>query len=348
MKKIISIIGARPQFIKHAPIQLALERVAISRTIHTGQHFDENMSDIFFKELKMNPPDYKFKLKGKSHAEQTAEMMVQIEKILLNEQPEAVLVYGDTNSTLAGALAAAKLQIRLIHIEAGLRSFNREMPEEINRVLTDHVSDLLFCPSETAMTNLRVEGVTQNVHLCGDVMKDMIKIAEPFLKNHLPGKPYYFATIHRPYNTDNPTRMKALLEAFQNLKAPVIFPVHPRTTGRITEFNLDINSYPNIVSIPPVGYFDSLSYQRHSNGVITDSGGMQKEAYWLRKKCLTIRKETEWIETLEHGWNHLIYDDLEKIQDSLFMEVPGPNNDMLYGSYTNSNEIVQTIYDFLI
>lgn len=346
MKKIISVVGARPQFIKHTPVQLELQKHFDAITIHTGQHYDADMSDIFFNELKIPKPEYHLTLKGKLHGEQTAEMMVEIEKISLQEQPAAILVYGDTNSTLAAALVAAKLNIPVIHVEAGLRSFNKEMPEEVNRILVDHVSKILFCPSAIAVQHLKNEGVTTNVYLCGDVMKDMLQLATPFLRDLMGDEKYYFATIHRPYNTDSRERMLEILNRFQQLSAKVVFPIHPRTSNLLQKYNIDRSDYDNIIMIPPVGYFDSLSYQKNALAVLTDSGGMQKEAYWLGKKCVTVRKETEWVETLEGGWNTLCFDQLDNIQQ--IIDAPaGEYNELLYGEDLVAKRIVANIIENL-
>lgn len=348
MKKIVSIIGARPQFIKHAPVQIELQKHFTALTIHTGQHYDSSMSDIFFSELKIPAPDYHFSLNhGSQQGMQTAQMMTEIEKVVLEEKPQAVLVYGDTNSTLAGALVASKLQIPVIHIEAGLRSFNKEMPEEINRILTDHVSSLLFCPSELAVENLAKEGIKENVLLCGDVMKDMLLLASGFVAHKMPDQPYYFATIHRPYNTDYKERMEVILDTFQALDAPVVFAIHPRTTKKLEDYNIDVKAYDNVMLVPPVGYFDSLSYQKYARGVITDSGGMQKEAYWLKKRCITIRKETEWVETLKDGHNLLVFDDLHLLPGLLQRPPVNDFNEQLYGSGNAAAEITAQILNYL-
>lgn len=343
-KKIISIIGARPQFIKHAPMQLALQKTFNTVTIHTGQHYDSNMSQIFFEELKIKKPDYHLQILGSSHGQQTAEMITQIEEILIQENPDGVLVYGDTNSTLAGVIAASKLNIGIIHIEAGLRSFNKLMPEEINRILTDHCSTLLFCPSDLAESHLKREGIIKNVFITGDVMKDMLNLAEPFLENKM-NTSYYFATIHRPYNTDYLNRIKDILQIFNQLKLPVVFAIHPRTKKLLESYRVDITSYKNILFIDPVGYFDCLSYQKYSSAVITDSGGMQKEAYWLKKRCITLRSETEWSETLNGNWNILEFEKLANIQKHLDAELQN-YDELLYGDGNSALEISNIIFDY--
>lgn len=343
MKKIISIIGARPQFIKHAPLQMELQKCFQALTIHTGQHYDPEMSEIFFNELKMPLPDYKLSLSASAQGEQTAKIMIGVEEIFIKEQPDLVLVYGDTNSTLAGAIVAAKLNIPIIHIEAGLRSFNREMPEEINRILTDHVSSMLFCPSEMAVKTLSEEGITEGVFITGDVMKDTLRLAIPFLKHKMDGNRYYFATIHRPYNADNEQRLAQLFTAFEELHAPVVFPIHPRTRKNVLQYGIQMDKYRNIRFIDPIGYFDSLSYQMYADAVITDSGGMQKEAYWLKKKCITIRKETEWNETLQQGHNTLIFDDLSILPAIIKETTKADFDETLYGVGNAAEQIVQLI-----
>lgn len=342
MKKIISVVGARPQFIKHAPVSVALKKKFQSLSIHTGQHYDENMSRIFFDELKIDRPDFMLNIgKASMHGAQTALMLQQIEEILVAEKPGAVLLYGDTNSTIAGSLAASKLGMPVIHIEAGLRSFNREMPEEINRIVTDHLSQLLFSPTPAGIENLKKEGIEKGVFHTGDVMCDMLYMMKPFLERKEKGS-YYFVTLHRPYNTDEQERMVKVIEVLNKLDSPVIFSVHPRTRNNLKRWSVDLASFSNIRFIEPVGYKDSLSYQAFSDCVITDSGGIQKEAYMLKKQCITVRKETEWVETLEGGCNSLVFDDLEKIHDLVLKR-----HDLvfknLYGDGHAAEEIVSII-----
>jgi UDP-GlcNAc3NAcA epimerase len=336
------VIGARPQFIKHAPVSVALKRRFQSLSIHTGQHFDENMSRVFFDELNIDKPDFLLDLgKPVSHGAQTAVMLQQVEEILLKEKPDAVLLYGDTNSTIAGSLAASKLNIFIIHIEAGLRSFNREMPEEINRVVTDHLSSLLFAPTETAVQNLKNEGITKGVHRTGDVMCDSLQMMKPFLEENVSGS-YYFTTLHRPYNTDEDERLVRILNVLNQLDKPVVFPIHPRTSNLLKSRGEDLNAFPNIRFIPPVGYKDCLSYQAYCDCVITDSGGIQKEAYMLEKQCITIRKETEWVETLKGGCNTLVFDHPETIKDIL-SEKNTLHFEKLYGDGNAAEEIAELI-----
>ncbi len=342
MKKILAIIGARPQFIKHAPIELAMKDKAQLVTIHTGQHYDERMSQIFFDELKMTPPKYQLNVGSATHGVQTGKMMAEIDKILLDEKPDAVLVYGDTNSTLAGALCASKLHIPVIHIEAGLRSFNKKMPEELNRVLTDHVSNLLFAPTNHAVANLEDEGITENVYKSGDVMCDMALIAKERVKNQS-SSPYILVTIHRPYNTDDKVRITEILTQLNALGTPVKFPMHPRTKNLLATFGISMEDFQNIEVLTPQSYFDTIELLANCSCLVTDSGGMQKEAYILEKQCVTIRSETEWVETLENGWNQLIFDDLSQLAPSIRKE-PGQYTPNIYGDGTAAISIAQKIF----
>jgi UDP-GlcNAc3NAcA epimerase len=347
MKTILSIIGARPQFIKHAPVQLQLQKYFKALTVHTGQHYDSNMSNVFFKELDIPEPDYLFDIGGsKSQGEQTAIMMIEIEKVCSKILPDAVLVYGDTNSTLAAVLVSSKMNIPIIHIEAGLRSYNRSMPEEINRIVADEFSQLLFCPTIQSIDNLEKEGISHNhIYLSGDVMCDTLHLVKEKIQKLYDG-PYYFATLHRPYNTDTVERLGYILLALNRLDKKVIFPIHPRTVARMQSFGLNTTDYSNILFINPTGYVESLSYQRYSNGIITDSGGMQKEAYMLKKKCVTVRTETEWTETLSAGWNTLMFDDLSTLSEIL-SGPEGEYDNYLYGDGHAAEEIAKTIKDFL-
>jgi UDP-GlcNAc3NAcA epimerase len=311
--KILAIVGARPQFIKHAAISRALAQKCTSLSIHTGQHYDERMSEIFFTELGLPRPTYHLRIGDATrHGTQTARMLEQIEGVLVEERPDGILVYGDTNSTLAGALAAAKLNMPVIHVEAGLRSFNRSMPEEINRVMTDHVSTLLFAPTQTAVENLRSEGITTGVFRTGDVMCDTLLLMRPYLARKHDGD-YFFCTLHRPYNTDTRERLLRILATLDRLPGPVVFPVHPRAVGNLRRWEVDTARFGNIRFMAPLGYEDCLSYQSHARCVITDSGGIQKEAYMLGVPCITVRSETEWVETLQDGCNTLVFDAVEDI-----------------------------------
>jgi UDP-N-acetylglucosamine 2-epimerase (non-hydrolysing)/UDP-GlcNAc3NAcA epimerase len=346
---VCTIVGARPQFIKAAPVSRVLATSVREVLIHTGQHYDYGMSDVFFKEMDMRPPDYHLGAGGGTHAEQTAKMLIEIEKILNSVKPDYVLVYGDTNSTLAGALAAAKAQIPLAHVEAGLRSFNRAMPEEMNRVLTDHVSSLLFCPTDAAIENLSKEGITREVHRVGDVMYDALlhnlgiaRRRSTILKTlGLKKGSYALATVHRAANTDDPARMTAILNALALLPIQVIFPVHPRTRKMIQETGLPISN--NVRMIEPVGHFDVLILQENANCILTDSGGMQKEAYLLGVRCITLREETEWVETVQAGWNKLTGVDVDAIRTAFESWHPVGERSALYGNGQAAEEICQVL-----
>jgi len=322
--KIVTIVGARPQFIKCAPVSRALRAEHEEILVHTGQHYDANMSDVFFTELAIPAPDYNLGIGSGLQGEQTGRMLAEIETVLLEEQPDMVLVYGDTNSTLAGALAAVKIHIPVAHVEAGLRSFDRSMPEEINRIVTDHVSNLLFCPTQTAVDNLAAEGITEGVHLTGDVMVDALlyntEIAEQsstILKDlNLVGGQYFVATVHRASNTDTEENLRNIVEAFGKIGESgnrVIFPAHPRTVKYLKEYCLYDHLPENITLTEPLPYLDMLHLMRHAKMILTDSGGVQKEAYILKVPCVTLRENTEWVETLEDGWNVLVGADGENI-----------------------------------
>lgn len=312
--KIVSIVGARPQFIKCAPVSRELRKKHDEVLVHTGQHYDRGMSGIFFEELNIPMPDYNLNVGSGTHGKQTGAMLAGIEEILINERPDIVLVYGDTNSTVAGALAASKLHIKVAHVEAGLRSYDLSMPEEINRILTDHISSILFCPTQTAVNNLEKEGITKGVLLVGDVMADAMEYNRTMAErvSHIvdnlgitKGK-YLVVTIHRPGNTDNKSRMADIMGVLGESEEDVIFPAHPRTLKYLKEYDILGNLRKNVKIIEPLGYLDMLMLMSSANKVITDSGGVQKEAYLLKVPCITLRENTEWIETVESGWNDLV------------------------------------------
>jgi UDP-N-acetylglucosamine 2-epimerase len=322
--KIVSIVGARPQFIKSAPVSKAIAKTGFQEyLVHTGQHYEYGMSQIFFEEMGIQEPNINLNVGSGTHAQQTSKMLVGIEQVLLSHKPDIVLVYGDTNSTLAGALVAAKLQIKLAHIESGLRSYNRQMPEEHNRVLTDHCSDLLFCPTQTAVNNLAHEGIQQGVYLVGDTMYDAIlqfsniAVQRSLILGKIKLKPkeYLLATIHRPYNTDNPNILRSILSAFGQVDETVIFPIHPRTLNALKTANITIPS--NVKVIEPIGYLDMLMLEQNARIILTDSGGIQKEAYFFKIPCLILRPETEWVESTESGWNKLVGTDAINIVTAL-------------------------------
>ncbi len=324
----LSIVGARPQFVKAAMIAAAIREhnrepgsARIRHTlVHTGQHYDKNLSDVFFNELPLPEPKHHLGVGSGSHGKQTAALLERIETVLLEEEPDVAIVYGDTNSTVGGALAAAKLKIRIAHIEAGLRSFNRGMPEELNRVATDHLSSLLFCPTGTAVRNLKREGITDGVFLTGDVMLDAVvtfrSLAEKRSRviSELGLEPggYILLTIHRAENTDSVEQMVKVVELIAQLKRPTVFPIHPRTrdrlasTPKLRKLNRALLNAGNLRVIDPVSYLDMLALESRARLILTDSGGVQKEAYFLGVPCLTLRDETEWTETLKGGWNRLV------------------------------------------
>lgn len=321
--KILSVVGARPQFIKAAALSTALRAVGHTEfLVHTGQHYDAAMSDVFFQELGIPEPDANLNVGSGKHGEMTGAMLAGIERLCLEQKPDVVLVYGDTNSTLAGALAASKLNIPVAHVEAGLRSFNREMPEEINRVVTDHVSTWLFCPSPVSAENLAHEGITKGVHVVGDLMCDTLLRAAKIAKDKpsivskldLPDKGFALATIHRASNTDDEKILRGLLHALTHAGVPVVFPMHPRCRARIEGFGLhEALNHPNLKVIEPVGYLEMVQFLTGAKFVLTDSGGLQKEAYWMNVPCVTLREESEWTETVTSGWNHIAGTDPEKI-----------------------------------
>lgn len=310
--KIVTVVGARPQFIKAAALSRHLRNCHQEVLVHTGQHYDYEMSGIFFDGLDMPAPDVNLGVGSGNQGAQTGAMLEKIEQVLLKERPSWMVVYGDTNSTLGGALAAAKLHIPVAHVEAGLRSFNRRMPEETNRVITDHLSDLLFCPSQTSIKNLAAEGIVRNTHLVGDIMLDILNWAREgkawktsgiLEKLHLKEKGFFLCTVHRSENTDDSSRLSGILAALNALEKTVVFPVHPRTRKVISEGNFALK--PHVQLIEPVGYLDMVRLVAAAHIVLTDSGGLQKEAYWLGIPCVTLRDETEWVETVQAGWNKL-------------------------------------------
>lgn len=320
--KIISIVGARPQFIKAAPVCRALRAEHDELLVHSGQHYDYAMSDVFFEQLGIPKPDFNLAVGSGSHARQTGEMMPMLEELFQEQCPDVVLVYGDTNTTLAGGLAAAKLGIPVAHVEAGLRSFNRTMPEEINRVVVDHISDLLFCPTRTSVRNLSGEGITHGVHLVGDVMLDTARFfaetvdAAGTLEHFgLESGGYYLATVHRAGNSDSESNLSGIVDAFAQMDKPVIWAVHPRTSKNLELYGLDgkVTSSGNIRVIPPTNYMETVALLRNAAALLTDSGGMQKEAYFFGVPCVTLREETEWVETVELGWNTLTGADTQRI-----------------------------------
>ena len=365
--KIVTVVGARPQFIKAAVVSRAIAEynnsLAINDSLiqevilHTGQHYDADMSDVFFKEMDIPRPDYFLDINGSSHGAMTGQMMEEIETILLSEKPDWVLVYGDTNSTLAGALAASKLHMPIAHVEAGLRSYNRRMPEEINRVLTDHLSTVLFCPTKTAVKNLAQEGITADQstgqrEICqvGDVMYDATLVFKPFARKpefDIPDK-FILATLHRAENTDDKDRLSLIITALGEISktTPIVLPIHPRTRKKIIEAGIIID--PAIIVVTPVSYLVMLYLLDHCQLVMTDSGGLQKEAYFCAKPCITLRDETEWVELVEAGVNALVGADSDLLLKKwkTFVDATFNFETNLYGQGNTGQEIVRRLCEF--
>ena len=358
--KIITIVGARPQFIKAAVVSKAIDDYNVTsklkieeKIIHTGQHFDENMSDIFFNQMNIRKPDYNLNIHSLSHGAMTGQMIAGIEEILFKEQPDWLLVYGDTNSTLAGALAAKKLHIKVAHIEAGLRSFNNRMPEEINRILTDRISDILFCPTQKAIDNLKDEGydmLDNKVILSGDVMKDAAlyykTLAKKPIMDLLP-ESFILSTIHRAENTDDISKLKNIFQALSKIcdTTKIVIPLHPRTKKILAKNNIEINK--SIIFIEPVGYLQMVYLLDKCSLVMTDSGGLQKEAYFFKKPCITLREETEWIELLENGYSTIVGSDYAKIMDA-YVKIKATNfklieKEELYGKGDSGMKIIEKL-----
>lgn len=334
--KIVTIVGARPQFIKTPLISQEISKFATEILVHTGQHYDDKMSAIFFRELGIKKPKYNLAVGSGNQGEQTAKMLEGIEKILLKEKPDLVLIYGDTNSTLAGALAASKMHIPVAHVEAGLRSYNREMPEEINRIVADHISTLLFCPTRSSVKILKGEGISEGVYWTGDVMADIQKqqtahssqLTAKILKNYgLKSKEYILATVHRQENTDKRENLVNIVEAMIQIGEVIIWPIHPRTKKALSDYGLDkkLSQNPSVRLIGPVGFLETICLETNAKLILTDSGGVQKEAYLARVPGIILRRDTEWIEAVQSGWNHLVGTDVKKIV-KLAKNFPKPKN----------------------
>ncbi len=359
--KIVTVVGARPQFVKAATVSAAIARfnkagAAIEEVmVHTGQHYDPNMSQVFFDQLEVPRPKYNLAVGSGSHGAMTGKMLGAVEQILVDETPDWLLVYGDTNSTLAGALAASKLHVPVCHVEAGLRSFDKRMPEEVNRILTDHVSDLLLCPTHTATANLKNEGVTRGVHHVGDVMYDaalvFAKVAGPsadvLAQYGVASKRFLLATVHRAENTDDPTRLQGILTALGNLASeacPVLLPLHPRTRATLASRGLQalLERNPAFKTVEPVPFLDMIVLEQHAKLILTDSGGVQKEAYFHGVPCVTLRDETEWVETVDAGWNQLAGADQERIMLAAASARPGRVIDE-YGDGNAAGKVVELL-----
>ncbi len=355
MKKILTVIGARPQFIKAATISRVIAQYHSDKIkeliLHTGQHYDQNMSDIFFDEMNIPKPDFHLNIGGSTHGEMTGSMLTELEKIMLQEKPNLVLIYGDTNSTLAAALSAAKLHIPVAHVEAGMRSHNKKMPEEINRVLSDHVSTLLFCPTEVSANNLKKESIEDNIYIVGDVMYDAVLFynknskPSPIVSDIEPG--FYLATCHRQENTDSKENLVQIFKALTELskKKNVVLPLHPRTKKYIEKYGIDTSG---LTLIPPVGYFDILNLLKKASMVLTDSGGLQKEAYYFKKPVIILREETEWTELVDNQVGILSGANYEKIISSeleLSNLTSFPKN--LYGDGNSAKLIMEHIKSYI-
>lgn len=347
--RVVTVVGARPQFIKAAPVCRALRLRHEELLVHTGQHYDPSMSRVFFDELGIPAPDVDLGVGSGSHGAQTGRMLAALDELLDIEQPDLMLVYGDTNSTLAGALAAAKLHVPVAHIEAGLRSFDRSMPEEVNRVLVDHMSDILFCPTVCAIDNLAAEGVTRGVHQVGDVMLDTMRMfsesvdPRPVLDRHgVEQGGYYLATVHRAATSDSSERLSSVVRAFSRLDRPVVWSVHPRTRHNLERFGLwdDVVSSSSIVAVDPLSYTETSALLRGAHALLTDSGGMQKEAYFVGVPCVTLRDSTEWIETIELGWNRLTVIDEDAIVAAAGSVTLPDSRPEIYGDGRSAESIV--------
>ncbi len=352
--KLITIIGARPQFIKAAAVsrEIAQHKNIEEIIIHTGQHFDANMSEIFFEQMKIPEPDYNLEINSLTHGAMTGRMIERIEEVLLKEQPDWVLVYGDTNSTIAGSLAAKKLHIKVAHVEAGLRSFNRNMPEEINRILTDKISDILFCPTDTAVQNLQNEGIGRNslaqIVKSGDVMQDVAIFYSNLAQKpdfELPEK-FILSTIHRAENTDDPKRLTSIFNALSEISndIPIILPLHPRTKKIISNSQLKTQN-SKLIIIKPIGYLQMIYLLQNCSLVMTDSGGLQKEAFFFEKPCVTLRDETEWVELVDNGFNKIVGADENKIISGYqeMIQIKNNYNINLYGNGEASKKIISEL-----
>jgi len=350
--RVLTVIGNRPQFVKAAAVSRLLRRGAEEVLVHTGQHYDDSLSRVFFEELDVPRPDHELGVGGGTNTDQTARMLAALEPLMGEVGPDLVLVYGDTNSTLAGALVAAQAQVPLAHVEAGMRSFDRTMPEEVNRLVSDHLASLLLCSSETAAANLRREGVAGQIAIVGDVMVDVALTLQPRARERRealverelePGR-YLLATVHRAGNVDDPERLRRLVELLRALPGPVVLPLHPRTAARLASTGLDerLREAPGVILTDPLGYLDFTALLCHARAVLTDSGGVQKEAYLAGVPCLTLRDRTEWVETVDLGWNALV--DLDAQAARAALERPRPSeHPELYGDGEAGARVVEAL-----
>lgn len=361
-KKIVTIVGARPQFVKAAVMSRLLRSAEWNDSfnevlIHTGQHYDDSMSGVFFRELDLPNPDLHLQVESGGHGRMTGSMLLRIEEALEEQKPDIVLVYGDTNSTLAGALAAAKMGIPVAHVEAGLRSYNKSMPEEINRLLTDNISDWLFCPTQTAVSNLEKENIRKGVYLTGDIMFDAILFYQEKLRQSNPhqllqsiglndgftDEPFLLATIHRASNTDDPAKLSAIMQALGRSRQRIVLPLHPRTRKMLIQHQIQAQS--NIHVTEPVGYLAMLLLENRCQAVVTDSGGVQKEAFFMQKPCITLRDETEWTETVESGWNTLAGTEPEKILSAIQQLHKPSRYPAFYGDGHSAQQMLKALLD---
>ncbi|APX97837.1 non-hydrolyzing UDP-N-acetylglucosamine 2-epimerase [Natronorubrum daqingense] len=349
--RICSIVGARPQFVKAAVVSSALREVGEEILVHTGQHYDEEMSDVFFDELGIPEPDYNLGVKSDTHGRQTAKMIAEIEPVVEETEPDVMLLYGDTNSTLAGAIVGSKLDMEVAHVEAGLRSYNREMPEEVNRVLTDHASEYCFAPSENAVETLAGEGITDGVYMTGDVMYDSVLA----VRNRVAGNTavleklgveegeFILATVHRQGNTDDREKLESILDGLAAASQPVVLPIHPRTVDRLESYGLWERADEDLELVDPLGYLDFVRLLDAAERVVTDSGGVQKEAFFLETPCVTLREETEWVETAECGWNELVGTDTDAIRTALTKDEWPETTPNPYGDGNASQQIAEIL-----
>jgi UDP-N-acetylglucosamine 2-epimerase len=357
--KIVTVVGARPQFVKAAALSRVIDRLdAADRVdevlVHTGQHYDASMSDVFFDELGLRAPSHHLGVGSGSHGRQTGSIMIGLDDVLERERPDAVMVYGDTNSTVAAALCSAKMHIPVAHVEAGLRSFDRTMPEETNRVVADHVSEVLFCPSAEAQRNLAAEGIVAGVHVVGDVMRDVFLTTEAAARSASrldavstrtgidPAQPFVLTTMHRPANTDDPQRLAGFLGALGEIARnglQVLWPVHPRLGVALSEFDVPTG----VTLVEPLGHLDLVAVLGAAKVVATDSGGLQKEAYWSGVPCVTTRSTTEWVETVDEGWNVLVDDDWARLVQTVVAATPGNSDRSTYGDGHAAERIVEIL-----
>lgn len=352
--KVLSVVGARPQFVKAFAVSPAIREAGHDEVlVHTGQHYDEELSDVFFEELDLPRPDYNLGVRSGPHGEQTAAVIQELEPVVREEEPDAVIVYGDTNTTLAGSIVTCKMDPVLAHVEAGVRGYNREMPEETNRVLSDHASDLLLVPSEEGVENLRQENVTEGVHWTGDVMYDAVlkvrdgaaSVSNVLDEFGLREDDYVLVTIHRARNTDDSERLESILNALAEVPSEVVFPVHPRTLASMKEYGLYEQANRDLTLVDAVGYLDFIRLLDGAHTVATDSGGVQTEAFFLDTPCVTFRMETEWTETVDSGWNQLVGADPERIYDAVVNASAPDTKPEPYGDGNAADRVVECLVD---